>query len=317
MKPKSTIRLSAGTGSRWTGWQKRIADTVDQLAADVEGLGLRLKNPARPGIPAAFRAVRVFEPETGTINVDTEQDGASSNPVNYVLRDGQTYDIPCRFMGDGVFVMNRVKVAITQRVFVTPFGRAVDIPCPVLQVGFANRLTAAPNENAQAWTTKFSVFPKQPEGLVTGNFAPEAVLFGAVSYFWNMRDDRTGRYLASDLMPCTELQPTYVAPALFMAVAGNGTPPIQRVPISNGGFYEVRTPWMFERDGQATLHFRPITPIFQFDSSLAGTNAAVGLTYDDREGGKRIQPVTVAVEYHGYRYRTDQDAVRAGALTRY
>lgn len=315
MKPKSTIRLSAGTGSRWTGWQKRIADTVDQLAADVEGLGLRLKNPARPGIPAAFRSVRVFEPETGTINVDTEQDGASSNPVNYVLRDGQTYDIPCRFMGDGVFVMNRVKVAVTQRVFVTPFGRAVDIPCPVLQVGFANRLAAVPRENAQAWTTKFSVFPKQPEGLVTGAFVPESVLFGAVSYFWNMRDDRTGRYLSSDLMPCTELQPTYVAPAQYLAAADGR--PIGRVPVSNGGFYEVRTPWMFERDGQATLHFRPITPIFQFDSSLAGTNAAVGLTYDDREGGKRIQPVTVAVEYHGYRYRTDQDAIRAGALTRY
>jgi hypothetical protein len=218
-------------------------------------------------------------------------------------------------MGDGVFVMNRVKVAVTQRVFVTPFGRAVDIPCPVLQVGFANRLAAVPRENAQAWTTKFSVFPKQPEGLVTGAFVPESVLFGAVSYFWNMRDDRTGRYLSSDLMPCTELQPTYVAPAQYLNAADGR--PIGRVPLSNGGFYEVRTPWMFERDGQATLHFRPITPIFQFDSSLAGTNAAVGLTYDDREGGKRIQPVTVAVEYHGYRYRTDQDAIRAGALTRY
>lgn len=316
MKPKSTIRLSAGTGSRWTGWQKRVSDTLDQLSADVEGLALRLQRPARPGIPAAYQATRVFQPEGSTV-VDTEQDGASANLVNYVVRDGQTYDIPCKFTGDGVFVVNRVKVAITQRVFVTPLGRPVDIPCPVNQVGFANRLTAAPHENAQAWTTKFSVFPKQPQGLLTGNFATQSVLFGAVTYFWNLRDDRTGRYLSNNLMPCTELQPNYVAPALFMAVAGNGTPPIQRVPISDGGFYEVRTPWMFERDGQATFQFRPITPIFQFDSSLAGTDAAVGLTYDDREGGRRIQPVTVAVEYHGYRYRTDQDAVRAGALTRY
>jgi len=314
MKPKSTIRLSAGTGSRWTGWQKRIADTVDQLAADVEGLALRLQHPARPGIPAAYRATRTFQPEAGIINMDTEQDGASSNPVNYVLRDGQTYDIPCRFMGDGVFVVNRVKVSVTQRVFVTPYNRAVEIPCPVLQVGFANRLAAGPRENAQAWTTKFSVFPKQPEGLVTGPFVAESVLFGAVSYFWNLRDDRTGRYLSSDLMPCTEMQPNYVAPAQDLVVP---TRAIQRAPISDGGFYEMWTPWLFERDGQVTLHFRPITPIFQFDSSLAGTDAAVGLTYDDREGGKRIQPVTVAVEYHGYRYRTDQDAVRAGALTRY
>jgi len=315
MKPKSTIRLSAGTGSRWTGWQKRVSDTLDQLSADVEGLALRLQRPARPGIPASYQATRVFQPE-GSAVVDTEQDGASANLVNYVVRDGQTYDIPCKFTGDGVFVVNRVKVAITQRVFVTPLGRPVDIPCPVNQVGFANRLLAVDGQaNAQAWTTKFSVFPKQPEGLVTGAFVPEAVLFGAVTYFWNMRDDRTGRYLSNNLMPCTELQPNYVAPAHAQASAD--ARPIMRVPISDGGFYEVRTPWMFERDGQATFQFRPITPIFQFDSSLAGTDAAVGLTYDDREGGRRIQPVTVAVEYHGYRYRTDQDAVRAGALTRY
>lgn len=310
MKSKSTIRLSAGTGSRWTGWQKRVSDTLDQLSADVEGLALRLQRPARPGIPACYQATKVFQPE-GSAVVDTEQDGASANLVNYVVRDGQTYDIPCKFTGDGVFVVNRVKVAITQRVFVTPLGRAVDMPCPVNQVGFASRL---PSPNGQAWTTKFSVFPKQTQGLVTGVFIEESVLYGAVTYFWNMRDDRTGRYLSNNLMPCTELQPGYVAPGQSDAA---GTPPVIRVPISTGGFYEVRTPWMFERDGQATFQFRPITPIFQFDSSLAGTDGAVGLTYDDREGGRRIQPVTVAVEYHGYRYRTDQDAMRAGALTRY
>lgn len=311
MKPKTTIKLGAGTGSRWTGWQKRIADAVDQLAADAEGVALRLKHPARPGIPAAYRAQRVFEPETSTQLLDTEQDGTSSNLVNYVVRDAKAYDIPCKFTGDGVFVVNRVKVAVTQRVFVTPYGAAVDIPCPVLQNGFANHQTVV-LVNAVAWTTKFSIFPKQPECIISGSLAAESVLYGAVNFFWNMRDDRTGRYLASDNMPCTDLQPGYVAPAQF-----ENTTIRSRVPISDGGFYEMACPWMFERDGQATFRFFPVSPIFQFDSSLAGTDAAVGLTYDDRENNIRRQPVTVAVEYHGYRYRTDQDAMRAGALTRY
>ena len=29
MKPKNVVRLQPGTGSRWTGWQKRIGDAVD------------------------------------------------------------------------------------------------------------------------------------------------------------------------------------------------------------------------------------------------------------------------------------------------
>ena len=308
MKPKNVVRLQPGTGSRWTGWQKRIGDAVDQLAADVEGLALRLKHPARPGIPAAYRTQHVFEPQEGVLTVDTAQDNASANPVNYVVKDGQTYDIPCKFTGDGVFVMNRIKISATQRIWVAPYGHEVQMPCQVLQVGFADYDTGI---QAQAWTTKFSIFPVQPQGVITGLVA-ESVLFSAMNYFWNIRDDRTGRYLASDYMPNTETQPGYNAPSQSFGAVGGA-----RFPISDGGFFELPCPWLFERDGQATLQFRPITPVFQFDSSLAGTDAAVGLTYDDRENNIRRQPVTVAVEYHGYRYRTDQDAMRAGALTRY
>jgi hypothetical protein len=308
MKPKTVVKLAPGAGSRWTGWQKRIGDLVDQVAADVEGLGLRLKNPARPGIPAAYRAERVFEPERSTLLVDTLQTNVGTNLVNYVVRDGQVYDIPCKFPGDGVFVVKFIKVAITQRVFVTPDGAAMQLASPMVMQGWADRpgLTAP---NKTLWTTKFSVFPRQPAMFGSGQ-STEA-LYGAVNYFWNARDDRTGRFLGSDRMPCTDLLPG--------TAFGSAGPVIEfsSVAIPDGGLYEVSTPWLFERDGQVTFRWYPITPIFQFDSSLSGTSGAVGLTYDDRENGTRNQPVTVAVEYHGYRYRTDQDAIRAGAITRY
>lgn len=307
MKPKTVVKLAPGTGSRWTGWQKRIGDLLDQLAADVEGLGLRLKNPARPGIPACYRAERVFRPERSAISLDTAQTGAGTSLVNYVVRDGQTYDIPCKFPGDGVFVMKMIKVAVTQRVYVTPDNTAIYLASPMVTQGWADRVSLG--VNATTWTTKFSIFPAQPRYFTTSETSVEA-LYGAVNYFWNIRDDRTGRFLGSDYMPCTDLLPGTVAGSSSANTA-------DRLPLPDGGLYEVDSPWLFERDGQATFRWRPVTPVFQFDSSLSGTNVAIGLSYDDRENGFRDQPVTVAVEYHGYRYRTDQDAFRAGALTRY
>lgn len=305
MKPKTTIRLAPGNGSRWTGWQKKIDDQVDQLEAEVEGLSLRFNEPARPGIPSSYRFEKTFEPESAAILVDTAQDGVSSNPVNYVVRDGQPYNIPCVFNGDGVFVARFLKVAITQRIYVTPYASAVFMACPQVMQGWNDRTNVLPN--LMAWTTKFSVFPRQPQLITpfTGNTSES--VYGAVNYVWNLRDDRSMRYLSSDYMSSVAQRPG--------SVAYTGSPTLHAA-LPDGGLYEFDTPKPYERDGQATFIWYPVTPIYQFDSSLAGTDPAVGLTYDDRENGKRHQPVTVAVEFHGYKYLTTQDAIGAGALTR-
>jgi hypothetical protein len=85
--------------------------------------------------------------------------------------------------------------------------------------------------------------------------------------------------------------------------------------VADGDLYDLKAPWLFERDGQLTFTMDPITDLYQFDSSINGTAAPMNLPFDDRENGKRDQSVLVQVEMHGFRFETMQDAVHAGALT--
>lgn len=301
-KPMATppIPVQPGTGSRWAGWQKPIRDVLDQLKAGVEGLGLRLQTHLSPGMPTCYRGRKVFAPETTSFLLDTAQDGVSSNPVNYVLRDGVTYSIPIWMPGDGVFVPDFMKVLFRQRVFVPAYGREVWVP------GAPSHMQATwLGATTWPWTTKFSLFPVQPQVA----FGTPVAQPCAVNFFWNMLDGRTGRKLADDWTSSVMLLPG--AP---MAQPADG---VWMPATVDGGFFRFDCPWLFERDSNLEFQFRPTNPVLQFDSSLAGTDAAIGLSYDDRENGVRNQSVEVAVELHGHRYRTDQDAMRAGALTRY
>jgi hypothetical protein len=284
-----TIPVIPGGGASWSGWVKPLSAYVEQLEAEIAGLEARLDNPISGGVPTAYMGQKIFSPESYAFNLDTEQDGVSSNPVNYVVRDGATYDISVRMPGPGVFVARSLHVGIFMRQFRPGFG--------------VRQLYWTPNQLMfKSWTTKFSVFPKQP--LLQGTTLSAL----GTSFFWSLLDSKSSRKLSDELISSEML--------LVRESRLPGTSFRQYVAPDNGGIFTLDVPWVFERDGQANFQFRPVTPIVQFDSSLSGTSPAVGLTYDDRENGVRNQSVTVQVELHGYRFLTDQDAMRAGALTR-
>ncbi len=262
----------------------------------IQGVRDRLKYAAKPSLKTAYRANRVFQPDTSrAFLLDTSQNGGAGHLVNYVLKDANTYEIPFVFSGEGVFVARFMKVSIKQRLFVTPWGRAVQMA--------ANYHSRFPGNVAGAWTTKFSVFPKQPE-QTSSHFAVPTT-----NFYWSMRDN-TGWQLSDNLQSHIMLQPNTVTPLLPIDAD------LLWTPINDGGLYEFDTPWAFERDGQCVFQFRPTVPMLQFDSSIAGNDASVGLPFDDRESGVRNQAVTVTVALHGSRFRTDRDAMRAGAMTR-
>ncbi len=300
--------VPGGNAPGYGGWVRPLPDLVDQLEADVEGLQLRLRNPTNPGVPAAYQGVKVFLPETGSFAVDALQTHAGTMLANFVVRDGTTYEIPVIFPGPGVFMARYLKVSIYQRLFVPPFITGGVIP------GYNGPVYLPVRTNQQAfndialgagsiqWTTKFSLPPKQPQQATT------KLPLGAINYFWNMIDTKSGRKLADDLMSHMMLLPRTFMPLI------NDETLTEVASLPDGDLLELDAPWVFERDAQMTFQFRPITPMLQFDSTVSGATAGYG--FEDRENGVRNQSVTVSVELHGHRYETDQDAIRAGALTR-
>lgn len=311
---KDPIPVTAGAGSRWTGWTKKITDVVDQVAADIKGLQLRLSSPTRPGIPTCYRGEKLFVPEDASFLLDTAQDGVTSNLVNYVLRDGVPFSIPVKMTGDGVFVPDSLKVHFKQRLWV-PSGGA-----PVwMNGGMSSQLTYT-GATRWEWTTKFSLFPSQPASRDASTFWMIKAQPCAVNYFWNVVDTRNNRKLADDWVSSVML-----LPGSPMAGFGSLAPTLYS--MVDGDFFRFDCPWLFERDSQVEVRIWPINPVVQFDSSISGTDVVIGpdlagalpagYGFDDREGGRRNQSVLVAAEFHGYRYQTMQDAMRAGALTRY
>lgn len=298
--PQSTP-LKTTKASFWTGWTKPLQDVVHTLEADIASLQARLRVPIQKGRPSAYMGVREFLPEASIVEVDVNQDGQGTAPCNYVVRDGQDYSIPIIFPGPGVFVAHEIVVSIFQR----------DISAAKQEMYAGMNTNAYSLQNYNSFTTKFSVYPKQTAG---SSFLPPQHE-RTINFFWNMVDTKSQRLLADSYISHMVLTPR----SLPVFVAEGGTIEEARVfreKLPDGDLFKFSTPWVFERDGQANFSFRPITPVFQFDSSLAGDDPVVGLGYDDRVNGKRDQRVRVQVELHGFRYETDQDLIRAGALTR-
>jgi hypothetical protein len=295
-------KLQRGLSSITKGWVRSLSEEVAQLEAEIAGAASQVYNPVDRGEPGAFVGFHEWAPETVVFNLDTEQDGVSSNPVNYVVRDGQEYNIEIRITGPGVFVAHYFQVQIWQRFYVPAVRQGFWYPvCSFLQY----HMTAA----LRPWTTKFSIYPKQPQVPVVPVVDSFDNSFREMNFFWNLREPRSGRQLADTLMSHFMLLPR-IPPDVIGSTNSN-----QRLTLArDGGFFKFATPWLFERDSQLSFLFRPITPILQFDSSLAGNNAAVGLQYDDREQGRRDQSVVVQAEVHGFRFQTTQDAIKAGAL---
>jgi hypothetical protein len=269
--------LGIKQGSIETGWTRSLEENLVQLQAEIEGLQERLAIGVSAGVPAAYAAQRVFTPESGTVEVDTG--GGVPVAMNYIVRDGITYDIPIVLPGPGAFVAKYLVLAIYLKYFDEELGKYVETNVSGNQPYFLN-------SNFRAlYTTKFSnrsaAFSNPPLGL------PDAQTYPALNYFWNLLDSKSGVKLADELMSQHVLlqRSRPHRPSLYEEYA-------------DGGYFEFDVPFVFERDGQANFLFRPITPFLQ--------------TADTQNP----QSVTVQVELHGFRYATDQDAMQMGALSR-
>jgi len=319
--PKSNP-LKTSQASWWTGWTKPLQDLIHTLDADIAGLKARIQHPIHKGRPAAYVGFRDFIPERTIVQVDTAQTGEGTNPCNYVVRDGQDYDIPIIMPGPGVFVAEEITVAIFQQQY-APIAASkgddpfvldlVDVQLAAMQAEMRANTFVFPSSQTPYFTTKFSIFPQQTGIAYLGEsnnvrVAPQSQR--TLNYFWNMVDTKSQRRLADAYISQMVLTPPS-APVVQRNILNTA---FESVP--DGDLFRFCTPWVFERDGQVNFTFRPITPVFQFDSAIPGTDPVVGLPYDDRINGIRDQRVRVQVEIHGYRFETDQDAIRAGALTR-
>ena len=326
--PKSNP-LKTSQASWWTGWTKPLQDLIHTLDADIAGLKARLRNPIHKGRPAAYVGFRDFVPERSVVQVDTAQTGEGTNPCNYVVRDGQEYDIPIIMPGPGVFVAEEITVAIFQQQH-APIaasiqdGALTDVNLAVMQAEMrANAFPFPSSAETPYFTTKFSIYPQQVNGAYLGaafdidKFSMPPQSQRTINFLWNMVDTKSQRRLADAYIS----QMVFTPPsAPVTQEASSGFPVTTKnqahESVPDGDLFRFCTPWVFERDGQVNFIFRPITPVLQFDSSIAGNDPVVGLPYDDRINGVRDQRVRVQVEIHGYRFETDQDLIRAGALTR-
>jgi hypothetical protein len=312
--------LKKNQASWWTGWNKPLRDLIHTLEADIAGLQARLRNPIHKGKPASYVGFRDFIPEQAVVQVDTLQTGVGTNPCNYVVRDGQDYDIPVILPGPGVFVAEELTVAIFQQNYAPQSasfsaGTVTYTNLVAMQAEMAPNAFVFPSADTPYFSTKFSIYPRQSNLTYLGSYASLLPPQGTrtLNYFWNLIDTKSQRRLADAYISQMALTP----PSLPVGQV-NTSSGVNKVyeSVPDGDLFRFCTPWVFERDGQLNFTFRPITPVFQFDSALSGTNAAIGLPYDDRVNGIRDQRVRVQVEIHGYRFETDQDAIRAGVLTR-
>lgn len=304
------LSISPGKGAEYAGWQEPLPELVQRLRARIEGLKARLNVPSTEMSiwPSAVSGRHIFRPESTVEQVDTAQSALGTNPINVVVRNNKTTNIRIIFPGPGVFVGRWLTCSVLMRLHNPELKGDTESWLPVVSNSGAIGSLAANPAAAIPYTTRFSVFPVQPNvppayGPAAGTtFRPPAL-----NYFWNLKDERSGRLYADQMMSHMHLLPeTWQMPG-----AGSTFAPV----LGDGDLFDLKAPWVFERDGQATFQFRPVTDLYQFDSSIAGTAAPMSLPFDDRENGLRDQSVKVQVELHGFRFETMQDAVHAGALT--
>lgn len=301
-----SVPVLPGKGSVWGGWTKPLVDSVRQLQADFFGLRARVQFPVSAGKPSCYVGEKVFEPETAAFDLAvTSKNATATKSVNYIVRDGQSYTIPVKMPGPGVFVATHMAVSIKQRFYNPNIGAMWCGVGPMLNQVYYSFASAADVPTGYTsiktpYNQNFSLFPIWSFSTGSANPAPGYLQPRAQCYLWNVLNSKSGRRLADDYMSHTLLLPRQN--------------PNTNLYVRDGGFFEFPSSWLFERDGEATFEYYPITPILQYASSVDGTD--LDLDFDDRENGVRKQSVRVRVEIHGYRFETDQDAMREGALRR-
>lgn len=297
--------ITRGRESHTTGWVQGIEQRALQLQAEQAALEARLQTAVR-GEPVIYKGVHIFTPSQATIAVDYLQNGTSSALCNVVVPDAQTFDIPIRVTGPGVFQAHSLQVSVYKRLFAPTNGAAISASNPGLEqwINYSSNILWAGGAQAGfvgGYTTKFCLFPYQP-GLGTPGAGQTSFRnWNAINFFWNLFDGRNNDYLSDQLISHLALRPR--------------TSYCQDVsPSQDGGMFNFATPWSFERDANIVFQFRAITPVLQFDSSVditALTNPPT--VYDNRENSIRNETVKVEVEIIGHTFITDQDVAQSGA----
>ncbi len=291
--------------NRPLGFLPSIKQQFAQLMQDVTGIKARLGTRLGDGEPAGAVGQRVFVPEAQSFLLDVAGDGSADVAVQYVVRDGQTYDVPIIFPPPGVFRARYLNVAMYQRVYATTSRLTLQVPVAPNGVAVPN-VPGASHLSTLKWG-----YP-----AVDGAGLRTEMVPARLNFVWNMIDNKSGNRLSDQFLPDTLLLPQAggTLPFIFSTFPDDG--PINQG--ASGGCFEFDLDWLFERDADITFQFRPIHPMLQPTVATGAIwNQGAG-TFDDREfgGAVRNNSLTVKVELHGTRHYTEQDAKRIGALSK-
>ena len=323
------------------GWIYSVEQKLRQLYQETEGLQLRAGTHYKGGVPACYIGEKLFTPEQQSFNVNWNFLADSSippgfgiaQPVNYVVRSGQSYSIPLVVDGPGVFAARYLKVSISQRFNFPKFnddpvakpwlpgngqGGPIWFPLPPIdfyQAGFTGVSPVSfPNDNNSLATQKYSLmanttFPML-NGVINGAGGANTKINSSRvlgnNFFWNIIDQDSQRRYSDDWIPSDVL------------LRQGSTSPV------DGNLLRFNTPWLFERAGVIDFQYFPITDVLQLDptatvfpmiSTVPGPAPGNEVNIDDREqaGTKRDQSVLVKVELHGTKYYDKWDYIRREA----
>lgn len=297
------------------GWYRSLTEKVAQLQNAINGLKGRVTSVKNNryteyqemfGTPASYKRDFTIKPELQILqfhpgfydanprnfpNPYPITNPQTNQPLNYIVRSGQIYDIDVQFPGEGVFVAEYLRVQIYQRHF-NPNVGVVQIKMNIPEGRpYLNDGAAAASLPVTAENQRFCV--NVPD--VAANPARPG---RKLEWFWNITERRSGRKYADDFLSCRFLL--------------NQTPRFQ-TSVKDGDLFRLgKPPWVFERDSQIQFHFLPIMDVFQLDPS----SAILPYGYNDRENGNSVRDcsVTVRVEFHGAKFLTVQDALKYGAV---
>lgn len=311
------LPATPGRGTIETGWVRDLDAKLLQAQGEASSLEARLKMGLGFGTPGAWQGERLFTPERNSFLLNENgRSGYPSSPVNYVVRDGQAYDVLIRIPGPGVFEAHGVHVAIYKRIYRPGLPEPMWVNAIPLMTTWERNLVGA---NIKTICTRkvglwpwYWINPSPPfPSTITPNFYNEA------NYVWNLFDPRSARKLSDDWLNQLLLLPR------LEEVRGFNNPEVPNVTTSfvwrgDGGLFTFPCPWLFQRDSEVLFQWRPITPILQYDSSvdLTALPAPDTWAWDDRQNGVRDQTIKVVATLWGMRLETDQDQEDIGALTR-
>lgn len=258
-------------------------DSARGIRDRIAGLNQKVVPASVVGPNPAF----VLNAESQSFALDVAQSNSTTSLVNYILRSGQTYQLPVIVGGNGVFLAKKFRIVVFQKINVNLAGAVNNADAVVAPMVNAFQIFPAASIFRQInWTTKFSCFPVQPEYKQSPS----------INYRWNIQDQVTGYNYSDQLLPASAiLNRDYV----FIDGTSEDVP--TPALLDDGDWHEFDTPWVFEKAYLLNILFRPLTDIIQFDSSISGTNPVIGLTYDDRINGLRNQAVSIQVEFQGER----------------